>query len=227
MPRRREFFTKLNVDVFTEVCRTKKIDGKVLAVIPAEKGSRKQASLQVEWVLPGKSKEKLVKIGSIKAGPHSSSNHDSLGVSLLSRRPDSAGSAANSAPEGGSAQNSASESASPPAPEPLTQNLAQPSSTEFRGLRWIFEEAYTYLNGPASSEWWEVRNPAGNPIYDGSNPKEMKPTDYFLWMFPMQHLAEIVFMTDMNLLERSFPGTTGQEILKNYWRHFSDDSVSG
>ena len=40
----------------------KEIDGKVLGVIPAQKGSKKQASLRVEWRISKKAAQKVVKL---------------------------------------------------------------------------------------------------------------------------------------------------------------------
>ena len=87
--------------LYGRLCNEKRINGKVLEVVEAEKGSKKQASLRVEWYLPGKTVQKPLKIGSVEAESHCASNSDSRGVNCAAAEPVPTGVAANCASEGG------------------------------------------------------------------------------------------------------------------------------
>ena len=185
------------------LCRSlrdkKEIDGKVLEVIPAEKGSKKQASPRVEWISPGKKAVKEVEIESAKTGSHCASDSRPPEPHLSAASQIATDLSGNCAPKGGFAQTSAGGSACPPAAEPSIQEAAQSISVKRYGCKKAVVSIFGCLNGSSSSQWWEAKNQAGNPIYEGSNPIDMKPIDCFCWMLPMQRLPKIASMADLKL----------------------------
>lgn len=70
------------------------------------------------------------------------------------------------------------------------------------------------LNGMIPPRRWKVIGPIDEIISRGHGPSQMQPMDYFMWMFPQEHLALMVSYTNDAMQSRGLRLTTRGEILK-------------
>ena len=70
------------------------------------------------------------------------------------------------------------------------------------------------MNGNVPRVQWSVVGPDGDIVREGQDSSTRTPSDYFLMMFPMEHMGEIVDMTNENLLATGHNISTAGEILK-------------
>ena len=83
------------------------------------------------------------------------------------------------------------------------------------GVHWNEMQVGDCLNGPVRKRQWKVYGPGKvDCIVEGQEYRERPLLDYFLWMFPLEHLNVITTLTSINLERRGRKGTTPGEILK-------------
>lgn len=176
--------------------KTATVTGVVTNIITHPKGSRKQASLVVDWNIGDDVKRKEVKITNI----------------CLPTNPP--GSSANA----GGQETEDEEDNQSPVDEVSTENNAHiPLSSDevdAHGLLWKKQNITSHLNGYVIAKLWEVKNITGDSIGEHCARTGMTPYDYFTWMFPMSHIAKIVTLTNINLLKDRCAVTDASEILR-------------
>ena len=96
--------------------------------------------------------------------------------------------------------------------------LGQERPIRVHNTDWVHDHEATQhaLNGNVQQRLWSVRSSVGN-VYTQScdvGGNQWSPLDYFLIMFPMTHMQEIVRMTNERLVEMSKCTTTVGEVLK-------------
>ena len=82
------------------------------------------------------------------------------------------------------------------------------------GRAWKREEVTMHLYGMIPPRRWKVIGPIDEIISRGHSPSQMHPMDYFMWMFPHEHLALMVSYTNDSMESRGLRLTTRSEILK-------------
>lgn len=93
----------------------------------------------------------------------------------------------------------------PPTPEP---------DATAHGRKWDRKEVTQPLNGSIPKRAWRVQRPDGQSISFGRAPRDMKPLDYFLLMFPPEHLLDISEATTRRLQARASKPTSPGELLR-------------
>lgn len=211
--------------LFGSLATAKVVPDRVLSVVPGtQNDGRRNTELRVRWTVQTKTVDKILSLGSVKAGPPPALTPSPpvpgtppSQVSLagdLSARPVSS-----SAPIGVS-------SALPPRPETVSstpQTLTPPPSvdpaiTSAHGLSWTAGPVSEPVGGPVARRVWSVRTMPGEVIVeegDAVGPGQARTAyDYFLCMFPMDQLTHMVRLTSPKLEARGLPPTTAGEVLK-------------
>ena len=185
-----------------------------MRVVKPPTGSNKQMSIVAEWRYGNKAKLKELKLVNIKlaepdtVGPSShvtsSPGNHRLPVQQSARETETLfPREARNVDQGRTA-----------APHDVTASAA--NSATCHGLEWTQSDISVPLNGPAPRRQWSVLNVAGQCIADGQGVPHLSPFDFFMYMFPMSHLSQIVALTNLELQRRDKQLTTSGEILRYF-----------
>ena len=82
------------------------------------------------------------------------------------------------------------------------------------GRAWKREDVTMQLNGIIPPRRWKVIGPIDEIISRGHGPSQMNPMDYFMWMFPQEHLLLMVSYTNDAMKSRGLRLTTRGEIFE-------------
>ena len=82
------------------------------------------------------------------------------------------------------------------------------------GARWIEGDMDDPINGGVPYEHWWVSHITGARITEEHGVTELSPCDYFMWIFPISQLGEIVTFTNIRLARLGKTDSTSTEILK-------------
>ena len=112
----------------------------------------------------------------------------------------------------------------PDSPELVVTRSKSPSDTVHQvgplinchGNDWVKSDVTLALNGFVKSRRWKVIGPVDEIITSGHVPCSLTPYDFFMWMFPLDHLELIVNHTNKKLNNQGLPVTSRGEVLRYF-----------
>ena len=84
------------------------------------------------------------------------------------------------------------------------------------GNVWVKSDVTLALNGFVKSRRWKGIPPVDKIFTAGHGPCSTTPYDFFMWMFPLEHLGLIVNHTNKKLNNRGLPVTSRGEVLRYF-----------
>ena len=208
--------------------KTELVEGTVTSVEVEVKNGKRHRKIRAKWRFPDAERDAAVHLGSVKLPAHTpigSGQDEALqGAQNTEKDANPAETATNTRDVDvtvGSAPHPSRASSAGPSPVPQPA-LVRPSSSETpraptvekHGRTWQREEFPLNLNGPVAERPWSVTNVTGDRIVFGHGPSDMRPMDFFMWMFPETHLKSIVDATNQKLQCRARRVTSSGEVLR-------------
>ena len=95
---------------------------------------------------------------------------------------------------------------------PSSQEAA-PTAITVHGKRWKEGTDDRFINGALPAKEWRLISTDGTVVANGTEWLPRKAIDYFMMMFPTDHLPKIVIMTNQKLENAKEKRTTASEIL--------------
>jgi hypothetical protein len=93
--------------------------------------------------------------------------------------------------------------------------LAHPSTSVIvHGSEWVEEPVFIPIGGMVPRLHWSVRGQDGRVLTEGCDTSDRTPFDYFMMMFPQDHLAAIARKTNIRLIASKRSRVAVGEILK-------------
>lgn len=176
--------------------KTATVTGVVIQVVTPERGSRKHASLVVDWNVGTEVKRKEVKI---------------INVRLPTNPPGQSANVQGEETEEEDDEDAVGHEVSTVNNAPIT---SPSGAVDAHGYMWNEEDIASPLNGYIRSKLWYVTHVTGDSIGEHNARNNFTPFQYFTWMFPMSHLPKMVAMTNANLTKNRWAVTDCSEILR-------------
>ena len=107
----------------------------------------------------------------------------------------------------------------PPSTTPSTRGVTQEDGDAApknvaHGRDWEQQEVRLQLNFSVRQRNWKVIGPVDEILVPGNAISGMTPYEYFMRMFPHNHLIRMVEWTNKNLEKRCARPVTGREVLR-------------
>ena len=198
--------------LFGSLWKKTTVNGVVKHVVVPPKGCGKQTSLIIKWNVNGSSKTKEVKLMNVRIQQATTSDSSVVGQSSTVITP-----MGSSMPNGNAVEttNTRTESENDGRVSPISRLGAErEEGVTCHGNRWIEADVNDPINGSVPHKHWWVSHITGSRITEGHGVNGLSPYDYFMWMFPISHLGEIVTYTNIRLARVGKTNTTSTEILK-------------
>ena len=198
--------------LFGSLWKKTTVNGIVKHVVVPPRGSGKQTSLIIKWNINGSSKTKEVKLMNVRIQQTTPSSSSALVQPSTSTSSIEAVIPSENTAETTNDQteigNTQVVSAAP------HEQAEREEGVTCHGLRWIEADVNDQINGGVPHKHWWVSHITGARITEGHGVNGLSPYDYFMWMFPISHLGEIVAYTNIRLARMGKTYTTSAEILK-------------
>jgi Transposase IS4 len=195
--------------LFGSNARTKVVAGTVREVLLERPNNRQLTKLGVEWLLPTGSKLKTLPIASCKAGDVQDMEKASL--SKVGGEQQS-GDVLQTEQDAGDDHVSSAAYSRPVAPAQGTQ----PPVATVHGVEWFEEDVRIPIGGLVPRIPWCVRCADGSIVSEACDRSDKTPYDYFMMMYPHEHLITVCRLTNKRLVNAGNKRTTVGEILKFY-----------
>ena len=186
------------------------IPGTVTQIETTIQNGRRVTSITARYDLSGRQKEVTLKIGKLRHVESSSSPDQVLGHNQTQNPQLNLLNGYTSTSEEGF-QNSQLEDVT------LTNHGNSSISNNdivANGASWRSNNSNEYINGNVPSHNFRVTGPGGDYVIQRYCPSALRPIDYFMCMFPLDHLSDIASATTQVLISKNLAGTSVTEVLK-------------
>ena len=200
--------------LFGAAHKTEEVPGVFLSVESKKTNKRSVTYVVADWTLPSGTKRASVNLASVKVQPDQTApvppEEPSRTAANATETPQTRdASPGPSAPASGVTAASPDTEAQNNAQSNERARTAEPISAAY-GREWHERDVTSPMNGSIPIRSWSVRRHNGDILSFVNAPRDMKPIDLFLIMFPPEHLVKIVDAPSTRLCARAFkPTTTG------------------
>ena len=203
--------------LFGAAHKTKEVTGVVVSVESKPTKKRSVTYIIADWALPSGTKRASVNLASVKLAPASTPQAVATQPPDRDERPDEVTAEISDARRD-DAVTDPSHATQPPVLRSKSQINERPHTDEptaaAHGREWNAQAVTLPLNGSIPKRDWSVRGSLGQHISFGHAPRDLEPIDFFLLMFPSEHLSKIVHATSRRLRARAKKPTSAGEFLR-------------
>ena len=187
--------------LYGSLWKTKNISGTVLEVVKDRSSGRVKTSFRVKWEYGGnKVKEKQINTRSVKAGEQPASTRggsegtetpqlDREEATVTSQDQQLRSFLGGEEQRGVCLEEAEEVSQTFGGGHDLSQKTA--ADTVVQGMEWRKGHVPFPLNGYVPRRQWMVQCPGGELVVEGQDDSDRCPLDYFLTMFPMEHMVNM------------------------------------
>ena len=188
--------------LYGSLWKSKKLNGTVVSVEVSMDSGRRQTSITADWLIQDRIKRHALKLVNMKSGeaPEDVTADVADEQAVQNESPDLQLTDVNTPPI--------------PAIGNNTPIGVEGVSITAHEREWTNREVSLPLNGSTAQRPWKVIGPTGDVLIQGNPKYEMEPYDFFMWMFPQDHLTAITELTNVKLEKGNLLRTTAGEILR-------------